>query len=232
MHKINLRPRRNPLRSLGRTAQSHWKLILAIVSLMLIEVYVHVRNYDVPRPSTPLDAPFYTGCQSPVLNTTARESAVLVMLARNSEVKGAVSSIRSVQEQFNDNFGYPWVFLNDEEWTEDFKIKVGKAVGKDTEVKFEVIPKEMWGYPEWIDQVRARSSMQSMKKPGYTVWRTRKLSPHVPLSVWVCQTSQPHLRNGALIKTSQLLLRPPRPSSLQILLARRTLRILHMRHNL
>ncbi|RYO72852.1 hypothetical protein AA0113_g570 [Alternaria arborescens] len=166
MHKINLRPRRNPLRSLGRTAQSHWKLILAIVSLMLIEAYVHVRNYDVPRPSTPLDAPFYTGCQSPVLNTTARESAVLVMLARNSEVKGAVSSIRSVQEQFNDNFGYPWVFLNDEEWTEDFKIKVGKAVGKDTEVKFEVIPKEMWGYPEWIDQVRARNSMQSMKNRG------------------------------------------------------------------
>lgn len=141
-------------------------MILAIVSLMFIEVYVHVRNYDVPRPSTPLDAPFYTGCQSPVLNTTARESAVLVMLARNSEVKGAISSIRSVQEQFNDNFGYPWVFLNDEEWTEDFKIKVGKAVGKDTEVKFEVIPKEMWGYPGWIDQVRARSSMQSMKNRG------------------------------------------------------------------
>ncbi|CAN9394331.1 unnamed protein product [Alternaria alternata] len=99
------------------------------------------------------------------------------MLARNSEVKGAISSIRSVQEQFNDNFGYPWVFLNDEEWTEDFKIKVGKAVGKDTEVKFEVIPKEMWGYPGWIDQVRARSSMQSMKNrddPFVEMTRHRK----------------------------------------------------------
>jgi mannosyltransferase len=68
----------------------------------------------------PLDALFYTGCQTPVLNTTARENAVLVMLARNSEVSGAVSSVRSVQEQFNDNYAYPWVFLNDEEWSEEF----------------------------------------------------------------------------------------------------------------
>ena len=163
MPKLNLRPAKNPIRSLWRTAHSHWKLILAIASLMFIEVCVHVHNCDVARPSTPLDAPFYTGCQTPVLNTTARESAVLVMLARNAEVKGAVSSIRSVQEQFNDNFGYPWVFLNDEEWSEEFKQKVGKAVGKDADVKFEVVPKEMWGYPEWIDQERARSSMQDMK---------------------------------------------------------------------
>ncbi|KAI4645290.1 hypothetical protein J4E93_006090 [Alternaria ventricosa] len=124
------------------------------------------RNYDVPRPSPPLDAPFYTRCQDPVLNTTARENAVFMMLARNSEVKGAVSSVRSVQEQFNDNFGYPWVFLNDEAWTEDFKRKVGKAVGEGADVKFEVIPKEMWGYPEWIDQDRAKKSMQDMKNRG------------------------------------------------------------------
>jgi mannosyltransferase len=88
------------------------------------------------------------------------------MLARNSEVKGAVSSVRSVQEQFNDNFGYPWVFLNDEEWSKDFKQKVSRAVGKNADVKFEVVPKEMWGYPEWIDQERARSSMQDMKNRG------------------------------------------------------------------
>ncbi|KAI4949107.1 hypothetical protein J4E91_005571 [Alternaria rosae] len=166
MPKLLTRPGSNPLRSFSRAARLHWKLISVIVSLLFIEAYVHRRNYDVPRPSPPLDAPFYTGCQEPVLNTTARESAVFMMLARNSEVKGAVSSVRSVQEQFNDNFGYPWVFLNDEEWTEDFKRKVGKAVGEGADVKFEVIPKEMWGYPEWIDQDRAKKSMQDMKSRG------------------------------------------------------------------
>lgn len=118
----------------------------------------------MPRPPKPLDEPFYTGCQDPVLNTTARASAVLVMLARNTEVNGAIASVRSVQEQFNDNFGYPWVFLNDKEWSEEFKEKVGQAVGDDVDVKFEQIPPEMWGYPEWIDQEKAKRNMQVMEQ--------------------------------------------------------------------
>ncbi|KNG50167.1 glycosyltransferase family 15 protein [Stemphylium lycopersici] len=167
MPKLILRPARHPLRPLLRTLSSHWKLILAIVALMTIEVLFHVRGYSITRPSPPVDAPFYTGCQDPVLNNTARENAVILMLARNSEVKGAIASVRSVQEQFNDNFGYPWVFLNDEEWSEEFKEQVGAAVRNTTatsgvQVKFDVIPKEMWGYPEWIDQDRAKSSMEAM----------------------------------------------------------------------
>lgn len=84
------------------------------------------------------------------------------MLARNKEVDGAVASVRSVQERFNDNFGYPWVFLNDVEWDEEFKEKVTEAVGKDVDVKFEQIPKEMWGYPAWIDEEKAKENMQVM----------------------------------------------------------------------
>jgi mannosyltransferase len=160
-----LRPSRNALASLYRAVCLHWKLIAVIALLMLLEVCLHIQSYSITRPSTPLDAPFHTGCQTPVLNTTARENAVLVMLARNSEVSGAVSSVRNVQEQFNDNFGYPWVFLNNEEWSNEFKEKVGKAVGA-ADVKFEVISKEMWGYPEWIDTEKAKQSMQDMKDRG------------------------------------------------------------------
>jgi mannosyltransferase len=155
---------RKRLRVLYRTATSHWKLIVLVVCLLLLlEVYVHVRNHAVTHPAEPLDAPFYTGCQDPVLNTTARASAVLLMLARNTEVDGAVASVRSVQEQFNDNFGYPWVFLNDVEYSEEFKGKVRQAVGKEVDMKFEQIPKNMWGYPKWIDQEKAKESMQVME---------------------------------------------------------------------
>lgn len=156
---------RNPLRSLYRTALLYpWRTSILVALVLLLESYIHVRNYDVPRPAEPLDKPFYLGCQDPLLNTTARASAVLVMLAKNTEVKGAIASVRSVQEQFNDAFGYPWVFLNNVEWSEEFKRKVGKAVGEGIDVKFETIPKEMWGYPEWIDQDRARRNMQVMKE--------------------------------------------------------------------
>lgn len=153
----------HPLRAWYRNATSHWKQLLALITLLsLLEAVLHVRNYSVPHPAESIDAPFYSGCQDPLLNTTARASAVLVMLARNSEVYGAMTSVRSVQEQFNDHFGYPWVFLNDEEWSEEFKEIVREAAG--VEVKFEQIPKDMWGYPEWIDQEKARANMHAMER--------------------------------------------------------------------
>ncbi|XP_014551451.1 glycosyltransferase family 15 protein [Bipolaris victoriae FI3] len=95
---------------------------------MLLEVLFHIHSFTITRPSRPLDAPFHTGFQDPVANMTARKNAVLLMLARNSEVSGAVDSVRSVQKQFNDHFGYPWIFLNDKPWSEEFKEKVSEAV--------------------------------------------------------------------------------------------------------
>jgi alpha 1,2-mannosyltransferase len=44
-----------------------------------------------------------------------------MMLARNSDLDGALSSIRELERQFNRNFGYPWVFLNEVEFTSEFK---------------------------------------------------------------------------------------------------------------
>lgn len=88
------------------------------------------------------------------------------MLARNSEIDGAVQSVRSVQSQFNDNFGYPWVFLNDAEWSDEFKNAVREAVGEGSKIAFERIPDNMWGFPDWIDQDKAKAEMQSMQDRG------------------------------------------------------------------
>jgi alpha 1,2-mannosyltransferase len=43
------------------------------------------------------------------------------MLARNTDVEGAVRSIREMEERFNRRYNYPYVFLNEEPFTEDFK---------------------------------------------------------------------------------------------------------------
>lgn len=48
-------------------------------------------------------------------------NAVLLMLARNSELEGAVSSVRQLEERFNQRYHYPWVFLNEEPFTDEFK---------------------------------------------------------------------------------------------------------------
>ena len=43
------------------------------------------------------------------------------MLCKNEEVDGAVKSIRELEDRFNHKYHYPWVFLNEVEFTEDFK---------------------------------------------------------------------------------------------------------------
>ena len=43
------------------------------------------------------------------------------MLCRNEEVDGAVKSVRELEDRFNHKYHYPWVFLNEIEFTEDFK---------------------------------------------------------------------------------------------------------------
>lgn len=154
-------------RRLARAIARRWKLLAAIATLLFLEVIVHVRSFAITRPATNLDPPFHIGCQEPILNTTDRANAALVMLARNSDVDGAVDSIRSVQAQFNQHFGYPWVFLNDKEWGPDFKTRVSKAIsdgGGASDVSFETISPGMWGYPNWIDPDEARKCMADMKR--------------------------------------------------------------------
>jgi hypothetical protein len=48
-------------------------------------------------------------------------NATLFMLARNSDVNGAVNSVREVEDRFNHKYGYSWVFLNEEPFSDDFK---------------------------------------------------------------------------------------------------------------
>jgi alpha 1,2-mannosyltransferase len=50
-----------------------------------------------------------------------RANATFVMLCRNIDLHGVISSIQQVQDRFNRDYKYPWVLLNDEPFTEEFK---------------------------------------------------------------------------------------------------------------
>lgn len=86
-------------------------------------------------------------------NKAGKPKACYVTLVRNKELQGLLSSIKYVENKINKKFPYPWVFLNDEPFTEEFKEAVTKAVS--SEVKFGILPKEHWSYPEWINQTKA-----------------------------------------------------------------------------
>jgi alpha 1,2-mannosyltransferase len=50
-----------------------------------------------------------------------RANATFVILARNSDADGTVRSIREMEDRFNRNYNYPYVLLNEEEFSDDFK---------------------------------------------------------------------------------------------------------------
>jgi alpha 1,2-mannosyltransferase len=50
-----------------------------------------------------------------------RANATFIMLARNDDVDGAVNAIRALEDRFNYKHHYPYVFLNDVEFSHDFK---------------------------------------------------------------------------------------------------------------
>lgn len=144
------------------------RLTLIVSSLMiplLVEAFLHWRAFDVPRPQHDLDPPFAAGCREPDAEARGRrESAALVMLARNSELDAARHTVASVEDRFNRWFGYPYVFLNDEEWDPEFVRVMNQTVSG--EARFEVIPRDQWTYPGWVDQQAARESIARQGESG------------------------------------------------------------------
>jgi len=92
----------------------------------------------------------------------------MLMLARNSDLFPAIASVKAIQDRFNNlpGHGYPWVFLNEEPFTEDFMRRMkdailgpappeGRSEEEEARVEFGLIPRDYWFQPDWIDENRA-----------------------------------------------------------------------------
>ncbi|KAF7794142.1 hypothetical protein EIP86_005273 [Pleurotus ostreatoroseus] len=89
------------------------------------------------------------------------------MLARNSDIEGALQSVRQLEDRFNRKFGYPWTFLNEEPFSEEFKRCVGaRASGRTAaeQATFGQIPHDHWYQPDWIDEKKAEAGRDKMVK--------------------------------------------------------------------
>jgi alpha 1,2-mannosyltransferase len=89
-------------------------------------------------------------------------NATFVTLARNGDVWEIAKSIRQVEDRFNRNYHYDWVFLNDKPFDDTFKKITSSLASGNTH--YGLIPKEHWSYPEWIDQDKAEKVRQDMRE--------------------------------------------------------------------
>ncbi|CCD24187.1 alpha-1,2-mannosyltransferase KRE2 NDAI_0C05280 [Naumovozyma dairenensis CBS 421] len=99
-------------------------------------------------------------------NKGKRPKATFVSLVRNSELNPMLDAIKSVQKKFNNQFNYDWVFLNDDDFTDEFKSKIKETIPNST-IKFGKIPKEHWSYPDYISTDKAAETREKMKKIIY-----------------------------------------------------------------
>ncbi|GMM36365.1 hypothetical protein DASC09_036900 [Saccharomycopsis crataegensis] len=76
-------------------------------------------------------------------------NGALVTLCRNSDLGEILKSINSLESKFNNKYHYDWVFLNDEDFSEEFQAEISKSTSGD--VKFGVIPSSMWERPDDVD---------------------------------------------------------------------------------
>ena len=53
--------------------------------------------------------------------STRKANATIVMLARNSDLKGIMKSMKQMEDRFNKQFQYPYTFLNEEPFSGQFK---------------------------------------------------------------------------------------------------------------
>lgn len=93
-----------------------------------------------------------------------RPKAVILILCRNSELDDLHGTLVNFEARFNHKFGYPYVFLNDEPFSVDFRHKITALVGDGAQ--FGTVPREHWGLPTWINSTRAEEARRTMAASG------------------------------------------------------------------
>ncbi|KAJ1827934.1 hypothetical protein LPJ73_008671, partial [Coemansia sp. RSA 2703] len=89
-----------------------------------------------------------------------KTSAAFVILTRNKDLKDLRETLIQLEDRFNRRYHYPYVFLNNEPFSDEFKAKISNIVSGECE--FGLIPTEHWSYPDYINQTRAAEARKDM----------------------------------------------------------------------
>lgn len=122
-----------------------WPLKAPNNQVALTDTLSHVtllNHPNLPDPSKP-----------PAWQNTTRVKAAFVILTRNNELDALRKTIQQLEARFNHKFNYPYVFLNDVEFTQEFKDLTSSLTNAET--NYGIIPVEHWSYPDWVDVEKA-----------------------------------------------------------------------------
>ncbi|KAJ7907112.1 glycosyltransferase family 15 protein [Mycena leptocephala] len=116
-------------------------------------------QYQEPIFQTVLDSEIQPTVDA-TLPVLRKANATIVILARNGDLSGIVKSMSELEAKFNGKFDYPYVFLNEEPFTEEFKRSVTALTR--SKIEFGLIPHDQWYQPDFIDEEKATAARQQM----------------------------------------------------------------------
>jgi alpha 1,2-mannosyltransferase len=147
-----------------------WETLSAYNTHLQKDVPQYDAKFDAQPDSYIIDPPNLPYTQQvslpPATNKTERQAAAFIVLVRNSELQGMLQSMHDVEGRFNQKFNYPWVFLNEEPFTEEFE-KLTTMAAAPSKTYYGLVNESMWGYPSWIDQTKAAKMREIMKNLPY-----------------------------------------------------------------
>lgn len=143
------------------------KLCLALCILGALIVAKYSAGDAENKPPTIIqDLTYWPDVNTIDMNRTqlGKENATLYMLVRNSELQEALASMRELEDRFNHKYHYPWVFLNDDEFTDEFKmLTTGMASGKTV---YGFIDPNVWNVPPHTNITKMLECVEDFKARG------------------------------------------------------------------
>ncbi|KFM24039.1 Glycolipid 2-alpha-mannosyltransferase 1 [Auxenochlorella protothecoides] len=93
-----------------------------------------------------------------------KPKAAYFVLARQADLQGVIQSVGDLEARFNRKARYPYIFVNDAEFGDDFMAEVEALT--DAPVFFGGVPAEQWGLPAHVDRVEAETAWRRMGAAG------------------------------------------------------------------
>jgi len=93
-----------------------------------------------------------------------KENACIFVLCRNTDITGLKKTLSEFENRFNRKYEYPYVIVNDVEFTEEFKREISSVTR--SKIEFGTVPKEHWAFPPWVDAKIAQEKIDAMGRAG------------------------------------------------------------------
>lgn len=113
--------------------------------------------------NVPITEPKTDGLVRPDSPRAGQALGTILCLTRNDELEGIIGSIQQLEEQFNGQYKYPYTFLNDEEFSDEFKNRLTRLLPKGREINFGKIDPDVWNMPDSIDRDHFKAQMDKLK---------------------------------------------------------------------